>query len=187
MFKFLRSLMGSRQTEWLETTDRKPAVAITRGREIDEQIARLRPNQVHAMILRANGEVENLGVAENLRTNAGADWQADVMGNSSQPAAARYIGLTVNTTAPAAGDTTLTGEITTGGLGRAAGTYAHTPGTTSYTITASWTASATQTAVHKAGLFSAASAGTMAFETNLNADATLASGDQLQVTWTVNI
>lgn len=183
----LKKAISGRQQEWLTTKDAGAAVSITRGRSVEEDIARLQPNQVHAAIFRADGTVENLGIATNLRTTAGLDWQADVMGNSTQPAAARFIGLTTNATAPAAGDTTLTSEITTGGLGRVAGTYAHTPGATSYTITASWTASATQTNVAKAGLFTASSAGTMAFETLLNATATLASGDQLQVTWTVNI
>jgi hypothetical protein len=109
------------------------------------------------------------------------------MGNSSQPVSARWIGLTTNTGAPAAGDTTLTGEITTNGLGRAVGAYAHTADVASYTITVTFTASGTHTAVHKAGLFTAISGGTMAFESNLNADATLSSGDQLTVTWTINI
>jgi len=183
----VKKVLYGRQQEWLQTKDSGAGVTITRGRVLQDVIDALQPNQVHAAIIRKNGTVEDLGVSTNLRTTAGLDWQADVMGNATQPASARWIGLTVNTTAPAAGDTTLTGEITTGGLGRAAGTYAHTPGATSYTITASWTASGTHTAVHKAGLFNAASGGTMAFETNLNADATLASGDQLQVTWTVNI
>lgn len=183
----LRKALMGRQQEWLTTTDMGASAVITRGRSVEEDIASLRPNEVHAVIYRANGEVENLGISTNLRTTAGLNWQADVMGNSSQPASARWIGLTVNTGAPAAGDTTLTGEIASGGLSRVAGTYAHTADATSYTITASWTASATHTAVHKAGLFNAVSAGTLCFETNLNADATLASGDQLQVTWTVNI
>lgn len=186
MFDFLWKTKDAPQTEVIPTEDGGAQIRLTRGRAI-EDIARLKANQVHAMIIRKDGSVEDLGVANNLRTTAGLDWQADVMGNSSQPAAARFIGLTTNTGAPAAGDTTLTGEIATGGLTRTAGTYAHTPGATSYTITANWTASATHTAVHKAGLFTASSGGTMAFETNLNADATLASGDQLQVTWTVNI
>lgn len=146
-----------------------------------------RKNRVHAVITRKDGTVEDLGVSTNLRTNAGADWQADVMGNSTQPASARWIGVTTNTGAPAAGDTTLTGEFSTVGLSRAVGAYAHTTGTTSYTITVTFTATGTATAVHKAGLFNAASAGTLVFETNLSSDATLASGDTLTITWTVNI
>jgi uncharacterized membrane protein len=183
----LLGLLYGKQQEWLRTRDAGAAIAITRGRTVEEDIASLQPNEVHAVIYRKDGTVENLGITTNLRTTAGLDWQADVMGNASQPASARWVGLTTNATAPAAGDTTLTSEIASGGLTRVAGTYAHTPGATSYTITASWTASATHTAVAKAGLFNASSSGTMAFTTLLNATATLASGDQLQVTWTVNI
>lgn len=146
-----------------------------------------KPNRVHAWIQRRDGSVEDLGIATNLRTNGGADWQADVMGKTTQPAPAQWIALTTNTGAPAAGDTVLTGEISTGGLARAQGTYTHTNGTTSYKITYTFTATATQTAVHKAGLFNASTAGTMVFETNLSSDATLASGDTLTVEWTVNI
>lgn len=103
---------------------------------------------------------------------------------------ARYIGLTTDTVAPAAGDTVLTSEITTGGLARALGTYAHTGAATSYTLSKTFSATAAFTAVHKAGLFTAstlAAAGILAFESVLNADATLASGDSLALTWTVNI
>ena len=183
----LKKVIFGRQQEWLTTTDKGAAVSITRGRTIAEDITSLQPNEVHAVIIRKDGTVENLGVSTNLRTTAGLNWQAAVMGNATQPASARNIGLSTDATAPAAGDTTLTGEITTGGLGRVAGTFAHTAGATSYTVQASWTASAAHTNVQKAGLFNALSGGTMAFETMLNAAATLASGDQLQVTWTVNI
>ncbi len=145
------------------------------------------PNHVHAIIRRANGVVEDLGISENLRTTVGADWQADVMGHTTQPAEAQWIGLTTNATAPAAGDTTLASEIASGGLTRAQGTYSHTNGTTSYKISHTFTASATHTAVAKAGLFNASSSGTMAFETLLSSTATLASGDTLTIEWTINI
>jgi hypothetical protein len=154
---------------------------------INECVKEHAPNLVHAWITRANGERTDLGIAENLRTTVGADWQADVMGNSTQPVSARWIALTTNATAPAAGDTTLTSEITTGGLGRAAGTYSHTNGTTSYKITHTFTASATHTNVAKAGLFNAASSGTLVFTTMLSSTATLATNDTLTIEWTVNI
>lgn len=154
---------------------------------IEELHAGKRPNQVHAYITRRDGSVEDLGVSENLRTTAGADWQANSMGSTAgRPAVADYIALTADSTAPAAGNTTLSGEHTTGGLGRAQGTYAHTNGTTSYTITRTFNATATLTAA-KAGLFNAASAGTMAFETLLGSSAAVNNGDTLTITWTVNI
>lgn len=144
-------------------------------------------NVVEFVVRDRRGRIKQRGKSTNLRTNAGADWQAAVMGSDTQPASAQWIALTTNTGAPAAGDTTLTGEIASGGLARAEGTYAHTNGTTSYTITFTFTATATHTAVHKAGLFNASSAGTMVFETNLSSDVSLVSSDTLTITWTVNI
>lgn len=101
---------------------------------------------------------------------------------------ARFIGLTTDTSGPAVGDTSLTSEITTNGLERALATFAHTGGTTTYTLVKTFSATGTHTNVHKAGnftaLYSATGPGILVAATNLNADATLASGDSLQVTWT---
>ena len=263
----LRRLFSSRpqtMVEVIPTSDGGASIVLNRGRVIEE-LVRMRPNQVHAFITRKDGSIEDLGVSENLRTNAGINWQADSMGGKlgilktasassatsitttgltasahighrvvadngtnapvfgnvqsntttvltvdgwyngdgtagSTPSStanfyiipqsgAYFIGLTTDTGAPAAGDTSLASEITANGLARKAGTYAHTTDATSYTVAATWTASGTHTAVHKAGLFTGgpSTGGVMAFESNLNTDATLASGDQLTVTWTVNI
>lgn len=134
-----------------------------------------------------NGTVDLRSVTPNLRTTVGIDWVADSLGKSaSRPAVAEYIGLTENATAPAAGDTTLTSEIATGGLTRAIATYAHTGSATSYTLSKTFTASSAFTAVQKAGLFNASSSGTMAFENTFTATA-LAISDQLTVQWTINI
>lgn len=129
----------------------------------------------------------------DLRTNAGIDFQAQVMGATSGTgigtgtfAPANYIGLTANSTAPAATDTTLTGEVTTGSLARAQATYAHTTAAASYTLTKTFTSDQSIT-IAKIGVFNAATAGTMVFETLLSATATLVSGDQLTITETVNL
>jgi hypothetical protein len=108
-----------------------------------------------------------------------------VAGNAS----ARYIALTENAGAANAADTALTGEITTGGCGRALGTYAHTLGAATLTLTKSFSVTGTFPAIHKAGLFqvSTASSSIMSFETVLNADANVVNGDTLQVTWTITI
>jgi hypothetical protein len=105
-------------------------------------------------------------------------------------AAFRFVALTTNATAPAATDTTLTGEITTGGCGRALGTYAHTLGAATLTLTKAFSVSATFTAIHKAGVFSAlssAGADPMIYSTALNLDATVGSGDTLTLTWTATL
>jgi len=100
---------------------------------------------------------------------------------------ARFIALTNDATAYSAGMTTLASEITANGCGRAAATFAHTGGATTYTLVKTWTASGAQT-VHRAGNFTggygAAGGGVMAAITDLNADAVLANNDTLQVTWT---
>lgn len=127
----------------------------------------------------------------DLRTNAGTDFQAGVMGSTSSTgtgafAPANWIGITANATAPAAGDTTLTGEIGSGTLVRAQATYSHTTGVASYTLQKTFTSDQTVT-IAKIGVFNASTGGTMVFETLLNATASLVSGDQLTVTETVSL
>ncbi len=101
----------------------------------------------------------------------------------------RYIALTENASAASAASTSLTGEITTGGCGRALGLYAHTLGAATYTLSKTFSVSATFPAIHRAGLFpvSTASSALIAFETVLNADANVISGDSLAVTWTITL
>jgi hypothetical protein len=125
-------------------------------------------------------------------TNAGTDLVLNAsFGTAAQPAAANQMAVSANTTAPAAGDTTLTGEITTagGGLLRGAATYAHTTGTATATLTRTLTANGSDSlpvTLGKLAVFNAASAGTMAIETLISPTATLsASGDNVTITDTV--
>src|ERR1044072_900520 len=97
-------------------------------------------------------------------TNAGRDMIASAIGDrsGSRAAVADYIALTANATSPAAGDTTLTAEIATGGGGliRAAATYAHTNGQATYTLTKTFTANGSDSlpvTVAKVGIFNASS------------------------------
>lgn len=129
----------------------------------------------------------------SLRTYAGRDWQATVMGNGAAAGAgtgvmrpADYIGLTADNTAPDATRTTLPGEVTSGSLARSQATFGHTNGTTSYTLTKTFT-SDQAIIVAKIGVFNAPTGGTMAFETMMNAPANLVSGDQLAITETVTL
>ena len=106
----------------------------------------------------------------NLLTNAGRDLfhAQDYTNTSAGTRGAGYIALTTNTASPAASDTALTSEITSGGLARAdASTKTHTSGTNSTSIQHTFTASATHTAVQKAALFNAASGATMAAYSSL--------------------
>jgi hypothetical protein len=131
-----------------------------------------------------------------MRTTAGADYEAMLLAGASNgtgsSAPANYIGLSTNATAPAAGDTVLAGELNNagGGLNRAQALYAHTAGTSSYTLTKTFTANASDGAsntIQKIGIFNAASSGTMFLETAVPNPPTLVSGDQLTITETVSI
>lgn len=128
-----------------------------------------------------------------MRTNAGIDFCAAQLGSTSPGSnGANYVALTANATAPAGGDTSLAGEIATagGGLVRKQGTYAHTSGAASYTVTAAFTANgsdALPVTVNKVGVLTASSAGSLVFEDAITAATLNASGDQLTVTQTVSI
>lgn len=126
--------------------------------------------------------------------NAGKDLIYTNMASLSQAAAANYVALTANSSAPVATDTTLTGEITTasGGLIRKQATPAHSNGTSTYTLTVTFTANGNDSlpvTVAKIGVFNATpSGGSMMFETLLTTTATVsASGDALTVTDTVTL
>jgi len=136
----------------------------------------------------------HLGEPTALLVNAGRDALHDQhVGTSAQPAAFTYMALSESTVAPDAASTTLPGEITTagGGLLRALGTYAHTAGTNTSTLTKTFTGNASDTypkVIQKLGVLNAASAGTLGYETLLNASATLnISGDSVSITETLSI
>lgn len=110
-------------------------------------------------------------------------------------APAAFMALTANSGAPAAGDTALTGEITTGGGGliRKLASYAHTAGTATYTEAATFTANGSDSlpvTLAKVGMFPTltGATGIMVFETLMSATATMTvSGDQVTNTQTVTI
>lgn len=133
--------------------------------------------------------------ATALVTYAGLDYASKQLGGAaSATAIAVNMALTANATAPAAGDTTLTAEITTagGGLLRAACAYAHTASATTYTLTKTFTANgsdALPVTVNKMGIFDATpSGGNMPFETAISPAITFnASGDAGTITETVTV
>jgi hypothetical protein len=152
-----------------------------------------------------------VSVTPNGRVNTGIDFCAAVLGGV-QVAQADWIALSNNTAATAATDSsntlpwssaqaadaaaaTGTGEYTVLGVARKAATYAHTTAVTSYTQSATWTATGAVTSLQKAGMFGGAqktAQGTATATDNLFLENTftatsLANLDQLSLTWTVNI
>ncbi len=134
-----------------------------------------------------------VGEPTNLLTNAGRDMiHAQHLSTSAQPASCNQMAISESAVAPSAASTTLPGEITTagGGLLRAIGTYAHTAGTNTSTLTKTFTGNASDVypkVIAKLGVLNAAtSGGTLGYETLLNATATLTiSGDNVAITETV--
>jgi hypothetical protein len=148
---------------------------------------------VHIVAAHADGTVFYDYSIHNLRTTGGADWQAAAMAaTSGQPAGANYIALSNDSASPAAGDCaagstscTIASEISSNGLARAQASYAHSSGTSSFTLTHTFTATGTQ-AAQKAGVFNASSSGTMVFEAAFT-QVSLSNGDTVTITWTVSI
>jgi hypothetical protein len=132
----------------------------------------------------------------NLITTGGIDWLACVMVPRTTThclGVDKYIALSTDATAPAASDCglgsnacTLTGETNGLQLTRTAGAYAHTNGSATYTLINTFTASGSFTGVQKSALFNEASSGAMIFE-NTFSSTNMASGDTLQVTWTITL
>lgn len=126
--------------------------------------------------------------AFNLLTNAGRDflhqqgYQTSGLGTNG----ANWIALSTDSNPPNASDTSLAGEITTGGLARAQGTVSHTAGQTTTTIVKTFTATQSFTGVQKSALFTSSTSGTMVHENTFSA-VNLSANDQLQVSWTVTL
>lgn len=96
-----------------------------------------------------------------------------------------YIGLSNDTVSETSASTTLSNEIAANGLTRAIGTFAHTTGTNTSTITKTFTASGSQSA-QKAALFTASSGGTMNHVLAFTQRA-LVTNDTLAVTFTITL
>lgn len=105
---------------------------------------------------------DSSGWIKNIITNAGKA-QIALLAGDATAIPFTFLAVGTSNTAVAATDTTLTAEVSTSGLARAAGTVSRV--TTTVTndtlqVTFTWTASGT-VAIEEIGLFNAASVGTM--------------------------
>lgn len=155
-----------------------------RGNRVTETL-RIGPNMVHALIKHPDGSVTDLGVTQNLITDAGID--AVATAHQGTAFRADWMAVSNNATAPAATDTTLAGELSTNGFDRDNSTYAHTPGAATLTLTSTWTATGTVASIHKMGLFTANAAGTLVYTTAFSVDASVTADDTLEVTDTITL
>ena len=122
----------------------------------------------------------------NVKTTAGIDFLfAQGYGTSAQANGLNYIALSNDTLTETTASTTLSNEITINGLARHIGTYAHTSGTSTATVTYLFTATGAQSA-QKAALFSASSSGTMNHVLAFT-QRSLQTNDQLNVGFTLTL
>ena len=146
-----------------------------------------------AKVIRKDGTEKQLAcMKHNLLTNNGRDvMHSNCYTNTTTGTRGfNYIAVTESTITPAASDTTLAGEVTTNGLGRATASPAasHTTGTNSSTVEVTMTASGSFTDVKASATFNASSGATMGHEANYaTGSGTLISGDTLKTTWTLNL
>ncbi len=135
--------------------------------------------------------------AGNLVTNVGrVGLHTYIYGTAAQRSAAtpivagvglNYIGLSNDGTAVAAGDTTLTSELSADGLARVQGTVTlPTSSGTITTIATTFTYSGASQAVQKTALFDASSSGRMAHAI-LFTQRTLLTGDTLTLTFSITL
>lgn len=104
-------------------------------------------------------------------------------------AAAMYMAVTANATAPSTADTTLTAEATTNGFARALATWAHTAAAVTYTMAKTFTATGSLTPSKYAlfGAVNTTAGGVMPFESLIASAPVLLSGDSVAITATVTI
>ena len=120
-------------------------------------------------------------VVPNLVTNTGRDQISSAIAQASA-GNANYVAVSTSGTTHSAGSTTLTSEITGGGLARAQATYSHTIGADTYSLAYTWTATTGFTNVQQGGTFDAATAGRMSFVSTF-VSVSLNNADQLALTW----
>jgi hypothetical protein len=120
-------------------------------------------------------------------TTIGKNWIEDQLGDSPSVDPTKWISLSTSASAPSAAWTQIPTEITTGGLARAAGTYAST-GDGIWTISYQFTASETHTAVQLVGFQWAITPldGDLAWSDTIT-PVTLNSGDKLTITGTTTV
>lgn len=156
-------------------------------------------NRIDVVITDNEGKPIKTGHAYNSRVNVGAALTAYLisgtnLGSLSSPGYARYIALSTSTLTPAAGDTTLSGETSATGLGRALGTAGTwtaattLDGVASYILNKSFVnSSGGSVTINSAAIFDAATSGNMFVEANLGLSYAIANGNGITINWTINL
>ncbi len=181
---------------WLKIIHRRPydrddktGKLLLRRVDDDEVVDALRPGLLDEVIdgLRMGKLSEE--TMHNLMTNTGrVQMHLQCYGTSGLATNGfNYVAVTNDGTAPAAGDTTLTSEISANGFARAQGAVTLPVGSgTQTTVDKTFTCITASQATQKAALFNAASVGVMNHEV-LYTQRTSQIGDTLQLIYTITL
>ena len=138
---------------------------------------------------KVDGSIEGPFRARNLTVNAGLTACARQSHNPAYASAAtvaQYVAVTANTDTPLAADTTLTGEISSAGLGRSQATYADGSSAGQYTLTLTMTyTGSTPVVLAKAAVFDDPAVGNMWYEALFSPNTVTVNnnGDQVTLQW----
>ena len=136
--------------------------------------------RMHLEVFSPDGELRDERIVENLITTVGRNAITDQLLGSPSLSKPTHMEVGTSGTAPAVGDTTITG-----GFGRVAFT-SKTRNTNVLTMVGDWAAGASTGALQEAGVWDASTSGTLharATFTTINK----AAGDTLKITWTWTI
>lgn len=153
--------------------------AMGRGREFNSLL--LVTGEVYLELVGPDGEIKDEQRVRNLVVDAGENHIADQLSSSPGQGAMSHMAIGTGSTAAAFGDTTLGAETDRNAL------TSRTDSVNVVTYVGTWAAGdGTNSALREAGIFNAASNGTMlarAVYSNIDKQA----GDTLTITWTVTI
>ena len=159
------------------------------------------PNIVEVTARHADGTVFYHQLNHNLKTTDGIDIIAVCLGGNGCPLSLTWLNLSNDSAAPAAGDCVAPGNaascpfpglISTNGLAPAQGTFSHSSGTNTYSLSKTWTATGTVSNVQKAAvsgfnLSTCTNYGCYFVFENSFTPVSLNANDQITVQWTVTI
>lgn len=155
------------------------SAAVGRGVEVADELTMT--GHVLVELFDAAGNLKETREVSNLVVTAGKQHIADALSSAPGQSAMSHMAVGTGSTAPAAGDTALGTEIDRNAL------TSRTDAGAVVTYVGDWAAGdATNAAIAEAGIFNAASAGTMLARATFTAINKGAS-DTLKITWTVTV
>lgn len=135
--------------------------------------------RVKVEVFGPDGALKQTQIVDNLVVTTGKNHSADQLSAAPGQAAMSHMAVGTGTTAPAAGDTALVTESDRNAL------TSRTDSTNVMTYVGDWAAGDATANLREAGIFNAATVGTMLARALITVDK--GAGDTLKITWTVTL